>query len=242
MSFHGVPVIYGINTKSTETTPSHQLGALGVTSDGRKFRYCQVAGTDIAIGKLCIAADISTQHEGLAVNTAAIGDKSLTITLGSTAIVGNEYQEGLVMVTNDTGEGETYTIKSAPPTALSTDVVVTLIEPIRVAFAAGTTVTLVRNKFRDVLISDGALANLPVGVTPVAAAASEFFWIQTGGYAAVQNDATTTVVAGQPVTIGDVTSGAVEVINAATEMYVGVVPAGVVGATEEHITVELTLD
>ena len=35
----GVPIVYGIDPAAVETVPSHQLGAMGVTADGRKFRY-----------------------------------------------------------------------------------------------------------------------------------------------------------------------------------------------------------
>ena len=241
MPLQGVPVIYGIDPQSTEATASHQLGSVGHDGTGRTYRYSQAAGTLVAVGKLCIAADITTNHEDLAVNTAAAGDTSLDVTLGGTAITGNEYMEGYVVVTDATGEGAVYTIKSAPATALNSTVTITLYEPIVVAFAAATTVTLVRNKYRDLLISDGTQADLPVGVTPVEVPADEFFWAQTGGFASILVD-TNDTTAGQPITIGDADNGSVETHNAATETIVGIQPAGVGADAGEHGQFWLTLD
>ena len=241
-SLSGLPVIYGIDPKSTETVPQHQLGSLGFTADGRKFRYTNAAGTAIAVGKLCIAVDITTNHEDLAVNTASVGDRTLDITLGGTAVAAGEYEEGFVIVTDGTAEGEVYAIKAAPAQSSGSGTFTpTLEEPIRVAFEAATTVTLVRNKYRDVIISNGTQADLPVGVTPTAVGADDFFWAQTGGWACILVDTSDTVV-GQPITIGDNDNGAVTTHNAATEVLVGMQPAGVGADAGEHGAFWLTLD
>ena len=241
-SLSGSPVVYGIDTKSTEATSSHQLGTIGITADGRVFRYAQAAGVTIAVGKLCIAQDITTNHEDLVVNTASVGDTTLDITLGGTAVTASEYEEGYVVVTDATGEGEVYKMKAAPAQSNTTGVFTpTLEEKIRVAFEAATTVTLVRNKFRDILISDGTLADLPVGVTPTSLTANEFGWVQTGGFASILVD-TNDTTAGQPITIGDNGSGAVELHDAATEVVVGVQPAGAGADVGEHGVFYLTLD
>jgi len=238
---NGIPVIYGIDPQSTEAVSQHQIGSLGVDATGRLYRYTQNASTELAVGILTVAADIETQHEDLAVNTAAAGDTSLDVTLGSTAITGNEYQNGYVMVIDAAGQGAVYTIKSAPAAALSTVVTIQLVEPIVIAFEAATTVTLVRNKFRDVVISDGTQADLPVGVTPVLVPADEFFWAQTGGYSCILVD-TNDTVAGQPITIGASVNGAVETHNAATEVVVGMQPTGANSDAAESGVYILTLD
>jgi len=243
MSLFGVPAIYGINPYSTDTrtVPEHNLGALGFTDDGRTYRYSQAAGTALVTANLQVAADIETQHEDLAVNTFAVGDKTITVTLGSTAITGNEYQEGFVNVIDQLGEGIMYGIKSAPATALSTDVIILLDHPIVVAAEATTTVTLVRNKYRDIVISDTTQADLPVGVTQVAWSANEFGFLQTGGFASILVDSNDTV-AGQPITIGGAVNGAVETHNAATEVTVGMQPVGANSDAGEHGAYILTLD
>ena len=239
--FTGPPVIYGINPKTTDANPQHQIGSLGVTSDRRVFRYAQNAGTQIAAGKLVVAPDITTNHEDIAVNTFSIGDRTLSLTLGATAITGNEYEGGFVMIIDDTGEGHYHKIKSAPATSASGTATITLYDPIEVAASADTTVTLYRNKFRDVVISDGTQADLPVGVTPVVIPADEYFWAQTKGACTILVD-TNDTIAGQPITIGATDNGAVETHNAATEVVVGYQPVGANSDAGEHGVYELMLD
>ena len=239
--FSGAPVIYGINPHVDSTEQKHPVGTIGVTNDGRTYRYAQAAGTALDPGTLCVAPDITTNHEDLAVNTFAVGDRSINVTLGATAITGNEYQEGFVNITDGKGEGIMYKIKSCPATASEGTVTVYLEEPIRVAAVAATTVTLYRNKFRDVVVADGTQADLPVGVPNVEIAANAYGWLQTGGPCSILVDANDTTV-GAPVTIGDGTSGAVESRDAATEVYVGNQPAGVGADVGEYGVFELTLD
>jgi hypothetical protein len=241
MSLSGNAAIFGIRPHVSGSTQLHQLGSVGVAPDGRTYRYANAGAVDLAPGLLCIAVDITANHEDLAVNTFAVGDKSITVTLGATAITANEYDGGYVNVTDATGQGIMYQIESAPATDASGSVIIQLKTPIVVAAEAATTVTLVRNKYKDIIVSDGTQADLPVGVPNVAISAGEFGWVQTGGFCSVLND-TTTVVAGQPVTIGDADAGAVEVHNAATEVVVGVCPAGTVAAAGEYTAIELTLD
>jgi len=239
--FTGSPVIYGIHPHEDSTEQKHPVGTIGITNDGRTYRYCQAGGTALEPGTMCIAPDITTNHEDLAVNTFAVNDKEMSITLGATAITGNEYQEGFVNVTDASGQGIMYKIKSCPATAQSTAVTVYLEEPVKVVAEADTTVTLYRNKYRDVLVSDGTQDDLPVGVPNVEIAANAYGWLQTGGPCSILVDANDSTV-GKPITIGDGTAGGVESRNAATETYVGNQPAGVGADPGEYGVFELTLD
>ena len=236
----GVPVIYGINPHDTEAVPQHQLGSYGVTSDGRGYRYAQAGAAGCAAGALQMATDIETNHEDLAVNTFAVGDRTLTVTIGATAITVDEYEEGFVNITDGTGQGILYKIAHCPATAGSEDIVITLAEPIVVAAEAATTVTLVRNKYRDILPTDGTEGDLPVGVPNVAIAANYYGWVQTKGYCSilVGNGDTTP---GGDITIDTTTAGGVET-RATVERTVGVQPAGVGADVGEYGVFELTLD
>lgn len=237
----GLPVVYAIKPHEQSTDQRHPLGTMGFTNDGRIYRYANAGGSDLDPGKLAIAVDIDSNQEDIAVNTFTIGETTMTVTAGAT-ISANEYDEGFVNITSSTGEGIMYSIKSHDTVSGSGSVVLTLNDVIAVTAVAGTKVTLVKNKYKDIIVSDGTLADLPVGVSNITISANAFGWIQTGGLCSVLNDQTTTVVAGKPVTIGDVTSGAVEDINAVTEPQVGLVPAGAVGATTEYVPINLTLD
>lgn len=241
MAMTGAPVIYGIIPHKDSTEQKHPVGTMGITNDGRTYRYAQAAGTALEPGQLCIAPDIEAQHEDRDVNTFAVGDKSITVSIGSTAITGNEYQEGFVNITDATGQGIMYKIKSCPATAINSDVIIELEEPIVVVAEANTTVTLYRNKHRDVVVSDGTQADLPVGVPNVEIAANAFGWLQIGGPCSILVDSNDTT-AGTPITVGDGTSGAVETHNAATEVYVGIQPAGTGADTGEYGIFELALN
>jgi len=238
----GIPAIYGINPHRISSDQKHPLGTLGIMNDGRAYRYAKAGGSDLSPGKLCIKTDLVADHQDIAVNTFTVGDRNITVSVGATAITAYDYDEGFVGIISSTGAGITYKIKSCPESSGSEDVVIELTEPIRVTAASGTKVTLYKNKFRDVIVSDGTLADIPVGVPNVTITTLYYGWLQTKGPCSVLNDETTTVVVGQPVTIGDVTSGAVEVINAVTEPMVGMCPAGMTPVTTEYVVIELTLD
>lgn len=241
MSLSGAIQIFGSDTRTAGATQLHKLGQLGATADGRRYRYTENGATALVAGQLCVAADITANHEDLVVNTAAIGDKTLTVTLGNTAIVANDYDGGYVNVLDDNGQGVVYLIDSAPVTAGNGTVIIELHEPIVVAFEANTTVTLIRNSYKEVVVSDNTQADLPVGVPNFAIPINEFGWLQTGGTCSILVD-TNDTTAGQPITIGAAVNGAVETHNAATEVIVGRQPAGTNGAAAEYGIYDLTID
>lgn len=241
MSLTGAPVIYGIVPHETSSVAQHQLGVKGVTSDGRTYRYAQCGDTDIGPGLVVVAPDITGNHEDRDVNTFAVGDTNITVSIGATAIVGNEYEEGFVFIIDETGQGIAYKIANCPPTAINSDVVIRLAEPIRVAAVAATTVTLYRNKYRDVVVSDGDQIDMPVGVPNVALAADYYGWIQTRGPCSILVDGNDTT-ASQGITIGDTTPGAVETWDAIAEPYIGIQPIGNNSDTTEYGVYELRLD
>ncbi|KKN59581.1 hypothetical protein LCGC14_0540440 [marine sediment metagenome] len=238
----GVPVAYGIKPHEDSTTQLHPLGTLGFTNDGRIYRYAQAASTALDPGKLTVAADIETNHEDRDVNTFAIGDTVITVSLGGTAVTANEYDEGFLNITDATGQGIAYSIKAHQvSSAGSEDITVTLNDPIVIAAEAATTATLVRNKYRDIVVSDTTQTDLPTGVPNVTIASDAFGWVQTGGLCSILVDSNDTEV-GTPVTIGAGTNGGVEGLDAIAEPAVGVQPAGVGADVGEYGVFELTLD
>ena len=240
MSLTSIPVIYGIVPHDTSTDQKHQLGSKGMTSDGRTYRYAQAGAADCAAGFVQMATDVEANHEDRAVNTFAVGDRNITVTIGATAITANMYEEGFVNITDDTGQGIMYKIAHCPTHAGTGDVVITLAEPIRVAAIAGTTVTLIRNKYRDILPTDGTVTDLPVGVPNVTIAEDYYGWVQTGGYCSILVGAGDTT-AGADITIDTTTAGGVET-RATVERTIGVQPAGAGADIGEYGIFELTLD
>ena len=240
MSLTGVPVIYGIKPHEISSDQKHQLGSYGVTADGRGYRYAQAGAAACAPGLLQMAVDITAHHEDVAVNTFVAGDKNITVTLGATAITAGEYEEGFVNITDETGQGILYKIAHCPAADASADVVITLAEPIVVGAAAATTVTLIRNKYRDILPTDGTVTDLPVGVPNVSITADYYGWVQTKGYCSILVGAGDTTP-GADITIDDTTAGGVET-RATVERKVGTQPAGNGADIGEYGIFELTLD
>lgn len=234
----GYPTIFGIDPYSVSTTPLHQLGVKGVTPDGRVFRYAY-ATTEIAAAKLTVAADLSTNHEDVVFQTAAaVGDQQVSLTIATTALVANEYDGGYLIIIDDAGEGYTHLIERHDA---GTGTITFDIKPgIQVATTTSTTACLVRNPYREVVISATDQADIPLGVTPRVASATSYFWLQTGGYTGCLADES--VAAGDTLTIGTGTAGAVEAADAANEPIIGFSPAGVNMEDGEHNPIFLTLD
>jgi hypothetical protein len=216
------------------------VGTRAWLPDGRVFYYARNSSTALVAGNLLSAPAEDAQDADLAVNTAAAGDTTVTITPGSTAQVANAFAGGYLCVVDDTGEGITYKIASHPAIVASTAFVMTLVDPINVGFAAATTVTMVKNPWADVVIAPTNQAHFSVGIPQMAvtagtAAAPYYFWCQTWGISCAWQDDTTASGAG--ITSGS-TAGQTE-INGGTDQQIGV--QWVVGIAGENQPVFLTI-
>jgi len=232
----GVPIIYGISPAETETSPSHQLGAIGITSDGRKFRYARVdASTALVAGTLLQGKAENTSDQALAVAATAVGATAVTTT-STVTVDANEYADGYMIVTTSAGIGTMYQIKSHPA-ATAAVVTLTLREPIRVALTTGSRIDLVANPYNRVIINPTTATSAPVGVAFVAAAVDTYTWIQVGGPASVLNDGGSTV--GTNVSASNGTPGAVEAAVTA-QAAVGYAMSGI--ATAENGAIFLTIN
>ena len=237
----GLPTVFGIKVYEESSDQKHPLGTKGITLDGRIFRYGQANGS-CAVGKICTVADLVANHEDRACNTFAIGDTSVTVTLGATAVTENYYAEGYLVVNDDTGEGTAYPIESNPASSGSEDITVYLKQPIHTAAGADTTVTLVANPWRDVATSAGdSKVDIGAGVPLITVTDNYYAWFQTGGMCPVLSNATVPV-AGQPVCVADTTAGSVEPRAAATDGTVGRAVTGLTYTSGEYNPIFLTMD
>ena len=234
--FTGVPVIYGINPFETEAVPSHQLGSIGVTADGRKFRYAEVGGSDLVAGNLLQSAAEATDSQNLAVAAAAIGDTTVTTTTTLT-VTANEFENGYLVVTITPGLGHVYRIKSHPAATAAT-LVVTLYDPIEIALTTGSRIDLVHNPFANVIQWPATETGTPVGVAFIAAVTNTFTWIQTGGVACVLSEGVTAVGAAVRASTG--TAGAVIDDATIAQAEVGTAVTGI--ASGENGAIFLRLD
>src|SRR3990167_10747867 len=106
----GTPQASQQDVYETSTTEQMPVGTLMVDSLGDKYRYI-LAGGAVSAGHLVQApAPKTTAAHSVAVNTAEIGDTSVTITAGAEAITADEYNGGTLVVISGTAIGDSYPI------------------------------------------------------------------------------------------------------------------------------------
>lgn len=235
----GLPVIYGINPYAEESVPSHNLGALGMTPDGRKFRYAKFSGT-LTAGELLQTSVEDTGDQSLLVAAAAVGATQVT-TVGTVTVTANQYAGGYLVATGEggTGNGYVYKIKSHPA-ATSAVVTLTLENPLVVAFTTSTQIDLVKNPYDGVIQNPTSATGAPVGVAFRDGTDGYYGWIQTGGPGLVKADASGAVTVGSIVTASNQTAGCVEDGDSDTLTIVGTAITGI--AQAEFGLCDLCLD
>lgn len=228
MSFpNATPLSHGDQYK-TYTYEPVPVGTVGILPDGRRFKFALAGVTALTVGKLMQAPVPIADHVLQTVAAAAVKATSIAMTLGATAIVADQYKDGLIAVelATNTGFGYAYKIDTHPLVALSgvftvplagsvgaipigaTGVMIAGDEAVQVAIATtANSVSLIAHPCRLVVVCATALTAQPVGVTVGPIAAGAYGWLQTWGPAMVLTD--TTVVVGAPVINSANTAGAV---------------------------------
>jgi len=203
---------YG-DEKATGTTQLHALSTRMVLPDGRIFYYGQTDGAQTA-GAICQSAVGVANHDmDLAVNTASVGDKSLSVTLGGTAATEDQYKDGYVYVNDGTGEGNIYKIRQHDAINSSAAGTINLYDgdTIAVAFEAATLVGLVKNPYKDFIVYPTTTTGHAVGVAATDFDDDDFGWLQTWGPAAVLCDVAFAI--GNHVRVSDNTAGSGEPLD-----------------------------
>lgn len=220
-------------------TKQHRLGAVGVTRDGRVYRYSQAGGTTLAPGKLAVAATVDSNVTNKTVAaTVAAGVRQVVIDAGG-AITANAYADGFLTINDATGEGITYAVRGNSATSGAAELTVDLDEPVEVGLTVDVSeASLTKNPWDDVVISVVDQADMPVGVPNVSITNAYYGWVQTRGVCSVLADEA--ITAGLAVTTGTGVAGAVEALDAAGEPQVGV--AIVAGVDTEYREIYLTVD
>ncbi len=201
--FTTVSNVAGVGPYSTNAPT--QLGQRATTGDGRIFRFIQAGASNLAAGKLMQETATVANHQNLVSTTQAVGDTTVTVTLGGTAATLNQYAGGYAIVIAGTGVGQILKIASNPAQATTTGtVVLTLDDPFLIATAtADTKISLIPPPYNGVVVNPATPTGSPVGVTIVAITALYYGWMQTRGIGTCLNDGGTTIG------LGLATSGAV---------------------------------
>lgn len=236
---------------STLTTSKQtQYGAIGVTGDGRIFRYVSFGGTTtIASGLLVTASALTANFQGMTItatgtSTQVAGNLGVVNGIASTQLVlsnttsttatADQFAEGFLelMVGGAAASTAQYSLKIKGNTAVTAGNVTTsyftvfLQEPMRntTALVPGTdTANLVPSPYNSVNTS--TTAALPVGLTtqPVAntATVTNYGWVQVFGPCNVLNDAGGTITVGGAFGQSVTTAGNVVAATASTHPMVG---------------------
>ncbi|MAG45125.1 hypothetical protein CL633_04545 [bacterium] len=223
---------------SSSSNQEHDLGALAISADGRKYRYQLAGGTALVPGKLQQAPAEITNHQDLTATAAsAIGDTTINVTLGATEATANQYAGGYLMVTTTPGQGYQYKIKSNPAADASAAIVITLADPIKVALTTSSVVDLVLSPYSGTLVLPTTASSAPTGVAVHPTVASEYGWIQTGGPACIL--ANNAITVGVNVSASNGVAGSVEAAVTA-QAAIGYAITGIADA--EYGAIYLTID
>jgi len=179
------------------------LGTIGMTPDGRKFRYAKNSSAAITTGGQIVEGEAMVGAHDMDVpctGSTSAGSTTLSLEVPTTDLTENQYADGYIYINDGGGQGEMYRIKSHPAHDASDDAtcVFTLDESQGTATATttGSLVGLVYNPYYNVAIIDGDGTRLgrPLGVSAMPISANYYFWLQTSGYAAVLAGAAVGVV------------------------------------------------
>lgn len=211
---------FGDEKKTSTTLFGPSLEQRMELPDGSVYYLCST-GEAVGAGKLCMqAAGVANHDMDLVTTAAAVGDKTITVTLGATAATLNQYAGGYIYVNSTAGVGHKYRIASNPAADSEGSLTVTLAEneSVTVALTASSETGLMANAYSAVELWDvNDIDGPPVGIAATDIASGSYGWLLTKGYQPVLSGATVPVL-GSAVMPADTAAddGAVEVRDPAT--------------------------
>lgn len=212
------------NTNLVTTKQQHPLGTIGISRDGRIFRYAAAGAADLVIGNIVQTAAPVPNHLGLTSAAQAIGDgfpTPITVTPGATGGAANLYAEGYLGVDTTPENGRSYPISGHAAITLSVAFSLFLYPDDRLqgAFTTATRYGLFHNPWKGVIQTPTTITNMVVGgvVTIITAntVAENYGWIQTRGHFQALINGTPAVTA--PIINGATAAGSVDVWTAAAQ-------------------------
>lgn len=189
MPYASTPQVIDFTPYKTSTLQDYLLGTPFVDGEDM-WRYAKVGASTITRGKLQTAPAPKANHHNMAVAVAgAIGDKSLTVTLGATAAVADEYAEGWLVISDATLGGFRMKIKTHPAANSAASLLVTFFEPLPVALTTSAKANLVHNTYNGIIEGTSQTVRA-AGVSEVTATTGLFCWVKTRGTASLLADQT----------------------------------------------------
>ena len=193
--------------KIESASQQFSLGTLGITPDGRRFRYAKNSSAN---------HDMDVPVTG----TTSAGSSTISLEVPTTDLTENEYADGYIYINDGPGQGEIYRIKSHPAHDASDDATAVFTLDESQGTATGLTTSslcgLVFNPYYNVAIidGDGTRVGRPLGVSTIPVTANYYMWIQTSGHAGVLAGAAVGVVGdGMKVSQASGESGAADLFD-----------------------------
>lgn len=220
-------------------TKLEQLGARGVTADGRRFVYVQSdASAGLAAGQLGVApaANSNTANQSLGTNSlTAVGTKTLVVAVAG-AVSADAFADGLLIVRDGTGKGQTLRVNGNTASAGAGTITVSLADGVVTALSTADTKVDLLSPYAGIVAS--TTASVSRGVPLVTLAAGEYGWVQTHGVAAVLSNGAITKAT--PVKQSTAVAGAVAAVAAATDFAIGAAPEATVDT--KYTQIKLSID
>lgn len=214
------PLLVTQSMFESSATPKAAVGQKGYSKDGRGFRYVLAGAVDLVAGKVQQGPAIITTHLANTPPIVAAGATSFVYTPGATGAAANFYAGGYLQVDTTPGQGYSYRIADHLAITASTAFTLNLDDPIQVALTASSSVGLIANKYRGVIVGPVTTATGSlVGVATYVITAAQYGWIQTKGLCSVL--ITGTPALGAAVLWPGTVAGAAQVIVAAGNLIVG---------------------
>lgn len=231
-----IELVYGAEKRQT-TAPEHNLGELGMTKDGRAYRYIFMNGAVTAGKLLQCSANVAAHDMDLVTAAAAAGATSITVTLGATALAADAAKDGYLYVNDGAGEGQLFKIGSHAAVASSGSFAVPLKddESVITALDANSLCGIIYNPWKDVIVAPTTFTGHIVGATARDMSDDRYGWAQRTGIAALL--AKGTIVVGQALQRANATTtdvpGAVEIAS-----YASTVEDEIVGVASLIVAVD----
>ena len=238
--------IFASDVYKTNAIPEGGIvpGTLAVDEFGDLYRWTLNGASAMVAGQLQLAPVQKTNHHNVnayAAVTANGLNKKVTLTLGATAAVAQEYAHGYLVANDVAPEGETYRIVSHPAADSAATLEVTVNYPFQSAITTSSQFTLVHNTWWKP-VAGTTVTIRAAGVPMVDVPASEYCWLKTRGVASVLIGTAATL--GADLIVGG-TAGAVtdrtDALGASAEPVVAVADI-VLGVATEYNPVRLVID
>jgi len=166
----------------------HRLGERLVLSDGREFVYCKAGSSNLSAALFHTYITTPTHEDTVTVAHSA-GTTEVIVT--ASGVSANDFAEGYLVVTDGTGIGEIYKIRSNTATGGggSGKIKVVLYDPLITAWSTSDTdVDLYPSPYNGLVVNPTDAQQRPVCVTIRPVTANYYFWGQVKGWAPVKID------------------------------------------------------